>query len=82
MTWDAREGASVDKELRGAAALKALEKQGRLFAYPAEAAAILERDVRTIYAGLRNGQVPFTKVGQRYQIPVAWLRRAADGRAA
>jgi excisionase family DNA binding protein len=76
---NARKGASLTKQLKGAAALAALEKDGRLFATPAEAAVILRRDVRTIYAGLERGEIPNTRVGQRFQIPVAWLRRQADG---
>jgi hypothetical protein len=69
----------VDDQLRGEAALKALEKAGKLWISPAKAAAVMERDVRTIYGALERGEIPNTKVGQRYQIPVAWLRRQADG---
>ncbi len=69
----------MTKQLKGAAALTALEKDGRLFATPAEAAVILRRDVRTIYGGLERGEIPNTRVGQRFQIPVAWLRRQVDG---
>ena len=73
------EGGIVGHQLRGAAALVALETEGRLFATPAEAAAVMRRDVRTIYAGLERGEIPSTRVGQRFHIPVAWLRRQADG---
>jgi excisionase family DNA binding protein len=72
----------VAEELKGAAALKALEKTGRLWATTPEAAAVMERDIRTVRAALQRGEIPHTKVGVRYQIPVAWLRRAAEGRAA
>lgn len=69
----------MTKRLKGAAALKALEEEGSLFGSPADVAAIMRRDIRTVYAGLERGEIPSTRVGQRYQIPVAWLRRQADG---
>ena len=69
----------MGKQLQGTAALADLERKGFLFATPAEAAAVMRRDVRTIYAGLERGEIPSTRVGQRFQIPVAWLRRQADG---
>ena len=71
----------IDTELRGAAALEALEAEGRLFAYPAEVARVMQRDPRTIYAGIEHGEIPATRVGQRYQVSVAWLKRAAEGDA-
>jgi hypothetical protein len=76
---DAQEGIVIDTSLRGAAALEALGD--RLFAYPAEVAAVLDRDLRTIYAGLERDEIPYLRVGQRYQVSVSWLRRAAEGLA-
>lgn len=67
------------RKLKGAAALKALEREGNLFASPADVAVIMRRDIRTIYAGLERGEIPSTRVGQRYQVPMAWLRRQVDG---
>jgi hypothetical protein len=64
---------------RGRAALEALEAQGKLFAYPADVADIFEQDRKTIYLALERGTIPSTRIGQRYQIPVAWLRRQVDG---
>ena len=55
-------------QLRGAPALEALEAAGKLWATPAQAADVLER-----------GEIPNNRVGQRYNVPVAWLRRQADG---
>jgi hypothetical protein len=69
----------VTDRLRGAAALAALE--GRLWATPAQVAAVLERDVKSVYFGLERGDIPSIRVGPRYQISVAWLRRAAEGAA-
>src|SRR5947209_2696379 len=66
-------------KLRGAEALAALHDQGRLFGWPYEVAAVFERDQRTIYAGIRNGEIPCTKIGPRHQIPLAWVDRQVDG---
>jgi hypothetical protein len=76
---DALEAFVIDPQLRGAAALGALEDAGRLFAYPSEVAAVLERDLKTVYLGLKREEIPSTRVGQRYQIALAWLRRQAAG---
>ena len=69
----------IDAQLKGAAALKALEEADRLFAYPSEVAAVLERDLKTVYLGLRREEIPSTRIGQRYQIAMAWLKRQAAG---
>jgi hypothetical protein len=69
----------VNDQMTSAEALADLEAQGKLFTTPAVAAIVLGRDYRTILAGLERGDIPFTRVGQRYTIPVAWLRRAASG---
>ncbi len=69
----------VEGQPRGAAALRALEEEGRLFTTPAGVAAVLERDIKSVYLGLERGDIPSTRVGPRYQISVAWLRRQADG---
>jgi excisionase family DNA binding protein len=66
-------------QLKGAAALAALESRGELFCFPADVAAVLGRNLKTIYPALERGEIPYTRVGQRYSIPVSWLRRAADG---
>jgi excisionase family DNA binding protein len=50
---------------------------GRNFATAAEAKAILEVDERTIYAGIERGEIPATRMGNRWKIPVAWLRKEA-----
>ncbi len=72
----------IDQNLKGRAALEALERTGRLFAYPAEAAAVLERDHRTVRLAMKRGEVPYTRVGNRFSISIDWLRRTAEGRAA
>jgi hypothetical protein len=66
-------------QLRGAPALEALEAAGKLWATPAQAADVLERDLRAVYTALERGEIPNNRVGQRYNVPVAWLRRQADG---
>ena len=66
--------------LMGEPLLAALEAEGRTFACPAEMAAIFDgRDIKSIYAGLERGEIPYTRIGQRYSIPVAWIRRQVDG---
>ena len=70
--------ASLD-QLKGAEALAALEKDGHLFASPAWTARIMRRDIRTIYAAIKNGEIPSIKIGQRYSVSVSWLRRRVDG---
>jgi len=54
--------------LRDAAALEALGD--RLFATPREVADVIERDIRSVYAALKHGEIPHTRIGQRYQVPV------------
>jgi excisionase family DNA binding protein len=50
---------------------------GRLFAYVPEVAQILGRDERTIRKAIRDGQIPASKTGTRYLVPVSWLREQA-----
>ena len=71
--------ATVTDQLKGAAALAALEASGQLFCYPADVAAVLGIDLRSVYAALERGEIPHTRVSQRYRISVAWLRRPANG---
>jgi hypothetical protein len=66
-------------QLKGAAALAAIEARGDLFCPPADVAAVLGRNPKTIYPALERGEIPYTRIGQRYSIPVAWLRRQVDG---
>ena len=67
------------KDLKGAALVDALEAAGRSFAYPAEVAAVFDKDTKTVYLALERGEIPYTRIGQRYQISVAWMRRQVDG---
>jgi excisionase family DNA binding protein len=50
---------------------------GRLFATVPEAAAILRYDVRTVRRGIAAGEIPATKAGSTYRVPVSWLRKQA-----
>ena len=50
---------------------------GRLFADVPEAAALLGRDERTVRKAAAEGEIPATKVGQKWLIPTAWLREQA-----
>jgi excisionase family DNA binding protein len=54
---------------------------GRTFARVWEAASILEADQRTVLAMLTAGEIPGTRVGAQWRVPVAWLRTAAAGQA-
>jgi hypothetical protein len=51
----------------------------RSFAEVWEVAALFRSDRRTIRAQCREGGIPSVKIGAEYRIPVAWLRRQADG---
>jgi excisionase family DNA binding protein len=64
--------------VKGREALEALEASGRLFCYPAEAADVIDKDHKTVYAAIERGEIPYTKIGQRYHISIAWLRRQVD----
>jgi hypothetical protein len=65
--------------LKGAEALAALESQGKLFGFPADVADVFNKDVKVVYRALERGEIPYTRIGQRYQISVAWMRRQVDG---
>jgi hypothetical protein len=65
--------------LTGEAVLAALEAAGKTFGYPADAAVVFEKDIKTIYLAMERGEIPHTRIGQRYHIPVAWMRRQVDG---
>ena len=71
--------AVVTDQLKGAAALAALEASGQLFCFPADVAAVIGKDLRSVYAALNRGEIPCIRIGQRRHISVAWLRRQVDG---
>jgi excisionase family DNA binding protein len=50
---------------------------GQLFADVPEVAKLLRSDVRTIRRAIVAGDIPAIRTGQRYRIPVSWLRKAA-----
>ena len=56
-------------------ALKRLEN--KLFADTTEAAAILDVDPRTLRAAIERGEIPATRAGANWRVPVAWLREQA-----
>jgi hypothetical protein len=64
---------------KGLVALTALEETGHLFCYPQDVADVLVKDLKTVYLALERGEIPYTRIGQRYQISLAWLRRQVDG---
>jgi excisionase family DNA binding protein len=66
-------------QLKGGAALAALEARGELFGFPADVADVFGKDLKTVYRALENGEIPHTRIGQRYQISTAWMRRQVDG---
>jgi excisionase family DNA binding protein len=49
----------------------------KLFADTTEAAAILDLDPRTLRAALERGEIPGTRAGNTWRVPVAWLREQA-----
>ena len=53
------------------------ELNGRLFADVPEVASITGRDDRTIRRAAAAGEIPSTKVGNKYMIPTAWIREQA-----
>jgi hypothetical protein len=65
--------------LKGAAALAALDEQGKLFCYAADVAAVFDKDLRTVYTAMDRGEIPSVKMGQRRQIPLAWVHRQVEG---
>jgi excisionase family DNA binding protein len=54
---------------------------GRNFAYPHEVAGILRCDVRTVRRAINDGQIPATRIGAAYRVPVGWLVQQTAGRA-
>jgi excisionase family DNA binding protein len=57
----------------------ALERlTGRLFATTTETAAILDYDPRTLLKAIKAGDIPATRVGATFRIPVAWIRQQAQ----
>jgi hypothetical protein len=50
---------------------------GRLFASVPEFVTISGYDDRTVRAAIEAGEIPAIRVGQRYRIPVAWIREQA-----
>jgi excisionase family DNA binding protein len=49
----------------------------KLFADTTEAATILDIDPRTLRAALERGEIPGTRAGSTWRVPVAWLREQA-----
>jgi hypothetical protein len=52
---------------------------GRLFASVPETTAILGYDKlgRTVRKGIETGEIPATRVGATWRIPLAWIRQQA-----
>jgi excisionase family DNA binding protein len=69
----------VNDQQNSADALAALEAKGDLFTSASTAAVVLGRNYRTVLAAIERGDIPHTRMGQQYMVPVAWLRRQADG---
>ncbi len=57
--------------------LDALVASGAAFTDTPTAAVILGADERTVRSAIKSGDIPAVRVGQRWKISVAWLRRAA-----
>lgn len=50
---------------------------GRLFATVPETADITRYDPRTIRRAIEAGEIPATRAGATWRIPVAWIREQA-----
>jgi excisionase family DNA binding protein len=48
-----------------------------LFAEVPETAEILQIDERTVRRAIERGNIPATRIGQRWRIPTSWLRKTA-----
>jgi excisionase family DNA binding protein len=53
----------------------------RLFANVPEASAVLGLDQRTVRRAAAAGEIPATKVGAKWLIPLSWLREQAGAKA-
>jgi excisionase family DNA binding protein len=49
----------------------------KLFASSTEAAAILGVDPRTLRFAIERGEIPATRTGNIWRVPVSWLREQA-----
>jgi Helix-turn-helix domain len=50
---------------------------GQTFCDVPQVAAVLNRDERTVRRALEAGKIPGRKVGNRWAVPVSWLRQEA-----
>ena len=57
--------------------LDELIRAGRNFASVAETCTILDVEERSVYSAIDRGEIPATRVGTRWKVPVAWLRKVA-----
>jgi excisionase family DNA binding protein len=59
-------------------AREALERiRTKLFASSTEAAAILDVDPRTLRGAIERGEIPATRAGSNWRVPVSWLSEQA-----
>jgi excisionase family DNA binding protein len=59
-------------------AREALDRvKSKLFATSTEAALILDVDPRTLRAAIERGEIPGTRAGAAWRVPVSWLRKQA-----
>jgi excisionase family DNA binding protein len=71
--------ARLREEIRGKIAdgtLTIADLDGLDVATPAEVAAVLRCDPRTIRARLEDGSIPGTRLGTDWRVPTRWLREA------
>jgi excisionase family DNA binding protein len=67
---------------RPVASLPEAEARGLTFISAREAAIILRADPRTVRRSIAAGDIPATKIGAQFRVPVAWVRQAAGEGAA
>lgn len=58
-------------------ALTIADLDGRLFAEVPEVAQLMRSDARTIRRAIERGEIPAVRTGQRWRVPMSWLRKAA-----
>jgi excisionase family DNA binding protein len=51
--------------------------KGKIFATTTEAGAVLRYDHRTIRKAIEAGEIPATRVGAQWRIPVSWIKEQA-----
>lgn len=60
------------------AAVLLSELEGRIFVSVPELAELMGCDPRTVRAGIEKGEIPATRIGHVWRIPMEWVEKAAN----